>query len=125
MIKYFRIKTKFKNKHIYRNRYYIAIDFDGTIVEDKFPKIGKIKGKTINELTEYYDILTSLGIEVVIILWTCREGVYLELAEDFCKQVLPERIIPTYYNENPERGHGERRKIYADEYWDDKAKRIK
>jgi len=44
----------------------VAIDFDGTIVEQKFPKIGKMRKnakKYINKLYEdgYY-----------IIIWTCR-----------------------------------------------------
>ena len=47
----------------------IAIDFDGTIVEDKFPLVGEMKPgakKAINDL--YLDGYT-------IIIWSCRTGV--------------------------------------------------
>ena len=32
------------------DKYYIAIDFDGTLVEHKYPAIGKVKQQTINLL---------------------------------------------------------------------------
>ena len=58
----------------------IAVDFDGTIVEHKYPKIGKEKPFAIDTLRR----LASEGHK--IILWTSREGELLEDAIRFCKQ---------------------------------------
>jgi hydroxymethylpyrimidine pyrophosphatase-like HAD family hydrolase len=58
----------------------IAIDFDGTIVEHKYPKIGKeIPGafKTLRALAENGHKL---------ILWTYRDGEELQAALDFCME---------------------------------------
>lgn len=58
-----------------QNKKIIAVDFDGTIVEDNFPKIGKIivdNGvSSITVINELY--ITGHGI----IIWTCRCGDYL------------------------------------------------
>ena len=57
----------------------IAIDFDGTIVEDEFPKIGKpmlFAFETLKKLQEEGHRL---------ILWTYRSGSKLKDAVDFCK----------------------------------------
>ena len=69
-------------------------------------------------------MLEYINIKLVIILWTCRWDEYLDAAKDWMKTHLSTRIIPTYYNENPERGHGSP-KIFAHEYWDDCGRRIK
>jgi len=58
----------------------IAVDFDGTIVEHKYPKIGKEKPFAIDTLRK----LASQGHK--IILWTAREGELLEQAVNFCKE---------------------------------------
>jgi hydroxymethylpyrimidine pyrophosphatase-like HAD family hydrolase len=58
----------------------IAIDFDGTIVEDAYPKIGKpmiFAFETIKKLQ-------SEGHR--LILWTYRNGKKLQEAVDFCKE---------------------------------------
>lgn len=57
----------------------IAVDFDGTIVEHKYPKIGKERPFAIETLRK----LASEGHR--IILWTSREGDLLEDAIRFCK----------------------------------------
>ena len=58
----------------------IAVDFDGTIVEDKYPKIGK-------EKLFAFDALLGLQNEgYQIILWTVRDGILLQEAVDFCKK---------------------------------------
>ena len=101
---------------------YIALDFDGTICEHEFPEIGKLKSNVIIKLYNYLDMLRKrLNIEPVIILYTCRENMkeraYLTEAVDFCKL----HDIPIkYVNENPEVNFGGR-KMFADEYWDDRA----
>lgn len=57
----------------------IAIDFDGTIVEHAFPKIGK-------EIPDSFDILKKLQAEgFILILWTSRYGKLLDEAVDFCR----------------------------------------
>lgn len=56
----------------------IAIDFDGTIVEHKYPDIGK-------PLAGAFDVMKELqenGHQ--LILWTYRDGEDLDAAVDFC-----------------------------------------
>ncbi len=60
--------------------YIIAVDFDGTIVEDAYPKIGKPMLFAFESLKQ----LISDGHRLV--LWTYRHGKYLEEAVDFCKE---------------------------------------
>lgn len=58
----------------------IAVDFDGTIVEHRYPAIGKelpFATSTLRQLMEDGHRL---------ILWTVREGDLLQEAVDFCEQ---------------------------------------
>lgn len=58
----------------------IAVDFDGTIVEHKYPEIGETKlfaFETLRELQKQGHLL---------ILWTFRYGKQLEEAVEFCKK---------------------------------------
>lgn len=56
----------------------IAIDFDGTIAEDKYPKIGK-------PMTFAFETLKALQNDGHrLILWTYRSGNRLQDAVDFC-----------------------------------------
>ena len=57
----------------------IAIDFDGTIVEDEYPKIGKPKLFAFETLLK----LQEKGHR--LILWTFRNGITLEKAIQYCK----------------------------------------
>lgn len=57
----------------------IAVDFDGTIVEHKYPEIGKIRPFAFETLK----MLQDKGHQ--LILWTYRSGIYLTEAVDFCK----------------------------------------
>lgn len=58
----------------------IAIDFDGTIVEHRYPQIGR-------ERPFAFDTLKRLQKDGhKLILWTVREGKYLQEAIDFCKE---------------------------------------
>ena len=63
------------NKHLI-----IAIDFDGTIVEDAYPKIGKPMIFAFETMRK----LQSEGHR--LILWTYRTEKKLQEAVDFCKQ---------------------------------------
>jgi len=92
----------------------IAIDFDGTIVEHEYPKIGKEKLFAFETLRELQKQKHQL------ILWTYRSGDELEEAVQFCR----DRGIEFYaINKNyPEEVYDETisRKIQADVYIDDK-----
>ena len=58
----------------------IAVDFDGTIVEHKYPRIGK-------EIPFAVETLKSLAAEGnKLILWTSRDGELLEEALAFCRE---------------------------------------
>lgn len=92
----------------------IAVDFDGTIVEHKYPAIGK-------ELPFATDTLLALQKKGhKLILWTYRAGKELEEANDFCKK----RGLEFYaVNKNyPEEKWNDKisRKILADLYIDDR-----
>jgi len=63
------------NKHLI-----IAIDFDGTIVEDAYPNIGKPMIFAFETMKK----LQSEGHR--LILWTYRSDRKLQEAVDFCKQ---------------------------------------
>ena len=58
----------------------IAVDFDGTIVEHNYPKIGK-------EIPFAIATLKKLQAEHhLLILWTVREGDLLQEAVDYCRR---------------------------------------
>lgn len=58
----------------------IAVDFDGTIVEHKYPEIGK-------EIPFAIDTLKRLASEHhKIILWSVREGKLLDDAVEYCRK---------------------------------------
>lgn len=92
-----------------------AIDFDGTLCEDKFPEIGE----PYLERIETVKTLHKSGIK--IILWTSRNGDSLERAVEWCKQ---HGLVFDAINENlPElqaKWGGDTRKVYCDYYIDDK-----
>ncbi len=92
----------------------IAVDFDGTIVEHKYPEIGKEIIFSIETLRK----LQELGCQ--IILWTYRSGNELEEAVEFCRTKGLEFYA---VNKNyPEEVFDETisRKINADVFIDDK-----
>ena len=92
----------------------IAVDFDGTIVEHKFPKIGKTKLFAFETLKQ----LQKQGHD--LILWTYRAEQELEDAVEFCKQNGIEfyAINSSYPEEKIDDTIS--RKIYADVYIDDR-----
>lgn len=95
----------------------IAVDFDGTIVEHKYPAIGK-------EIPFAIDTLKTLAAEGhKLILWTSRDGELLDEALAFCK----ERGLEFYaVNSNYPPGAlfsnkaGKSCKVVADVYIDDR-----
>ena len=94
-----------------------AVDFDGTLVSNKYPEIGYPNYKLI----EFCKRRQKMGNN--IILWTCRTGKHLDEAITFLKDTCA--FIPDYINENAPWDHSlyedEGRKIGADYYIDDKA----
>ncbi len=58
----------------------IAIDFDGTIVEHKYPEIGK-------EILFAFETIKALQKQKhLLILWTYRSGKELDEAVEYCRQ---------------------------------------
>ena len=89
----------------------IAVDFDGTIVDFEFPKIGKIKPGVISVLNE----MRERGHKIII--WTCRDLGYLAHAKKFMDiNSIPYDAI----NENLTESISPYPKIYADLYIDDR-----
>lgn len=100
--------------------YIVAIDFDGTLCENEFPKIGSPKLDVINAVKEYH----SYGWKVI--LWTCRNREYLDEALAWCKaHGLKFDAVNENLPEVEEMFGGYTRKIYADAYIDDKNVLIK
>lgn len=62
------------------NSLIIAVDFDGTVVDDAFPKIGKPKMFAFETLK----MLQADGHR--LILWTYRHGRRLDEAVEFCAE---------------------------------------
>ena len=92
-----------------------AIDFDGTIVENKYPEIGKLN----EEMADFIYQLKEKGH--VWILWTCRCGEELQKAVHYLEVngMKPEYVnslVPGFLDEYPDNP----RKIFADIYIDDR-----
>ena len=90
----------------------IAVDFDGTIVEHRYPDIGREKPFAIETLKKLAEEQHRL------ILWTVRKGKLLQEAVDFCRT----RGLDFYaVNRNfPEENEPEERKLRADLWIDDR-----
>ena len=92
----------------------IAIDFDGTIVENNFPGIGKEMLFAFETLKE----LQKQGNQ--LILWTYRSGEALQEAVDFCKSRGIEFYAVNRNYPEEEYDYTISRKVDADIYIDDK-----
>ncbi len=98
----------------FRRSLIIAVDFDGTIVEHRYPSIGRVRPLAFETLS----MLQAKGHR--LILWSHRTGQKLEDAVTFClsngiefyavNKNYPEEV----WNEN------DSRKILADIYIDDR-----
>ena len=93
----------------------IAIDFDGTIVEDAYPKIGK-------PMIFAFDTIKKLQSEGHrLILWTYRNGKKIQEAVDFCKENGIEfYAVNSSYDEEEFDLNKMSRKIHADLFIDDR-----
>lgn len=91
----------------------IAVDFDGTIVENRYPEIGKPKMFAFESLKK----LQEEGHQ--LILWTYRHGEKLVEAVNFCKmRGIEFYAVNKSYPE--EEFDGVSRKILADIFIDDR-----
>ena len=95
----------------------VAVDFDDTIAYTHYPTI-------IKPLPHAMDVLRVLMNDpyTILILWTCREGEYLQQALNFCELY---GIKFDYVNENCKHNLDlytvNCRKVSADIYIDDKS----
>lgn len=95
--------------------YIIAVDFDGTLCENKYPEIGEPNNALLDELK----LRKDNGAK--IILWTCRVGDRLEQAIDWCQE---HGLIFDAVNQNlpeiVESFGGVCRKVFAHKYINDR-----
>lgn len=97
----------------------IAIDFDGTLCTNEWPRIGRPDYAVIRRA------LAERAAGAALILWTCREGKLLDEAVAACRSrgLTFDAVNDStaewkaHYGNNP-------RKIGANEYWDDKSVRV-
>lgn len=92
----------------------IAVDFDGTIVEHRYPKIGEEMLFAFESLK----ILQRRGHK--LILWTFREGELLEEAVEYCRKNGIEFYAVNRSNPEEQWQPGMSRKISADLFIDDR-----
>ena len=97
----------------------IAVDFDGCLIENAYPGIGDVIPETLDNL------LLEQRDGAKIILWTCRRGEALAAAVDWCdKHGIKLDTINENLPEMIEFFGGDTRKVFANEYWDDRAVRV-
>lgn len=93
----------------------IAVDFDGCLATNKWPEVGEPIEKTINRLKK------EQANGAKIILWTNRVGEPLQKAVAFCNdQGIRLDAVNANLPEIVEAFGGDTRKIFANEYWDDR-----
>lgn len=94
----------------------IAIDFDGTVVEHRYPKIGE----EIPFATETLKMM--IKDQHKLILWTVREGELLQEAIDWCKERGVEfyAVNRDYPEETLENNNHFSRKLKVDMWIDDR-----
>jgi hypothetical protein len=107
--------NEFKDRSSMEMPLKIAVDFDGTIVEHKYPEIGK-------EILFAFDTLRALQKQKhQLILWTYRTGKELQEAVEFCRQNGVEfYAVNKSYPEEEFDEYLSSRKIEADVFIDDR-----
>ncbi len=97
----------------YQTRLTIAVDFDGTCVEHKYPEVGATIPGAVECLREIIDA------GHMIIIFTMRDGEFLQAAVDWYKM---NDLRWWGVNENPDQYNWTQSgKIYANIYIDDAA----
>ena len=98
----------------------LAIDFDGTIVEHRYPDVGELKPNAVK-------IINRLHAEgFTIIIWTCRGQAdlvsdhleVLGIKYDYINENAPN--VREMFGVGPDEEWEPSRKIYADIYIDDR-----
>ena len=93
----------------------IAVDFDGTIVEHRYPEIGKELPFAISTLKRLQEERHRL------VLWTVREGKLLDEAVEFCRQRgLEFYAVNANFPEEEAKPGAACRKLKADLFIDDR-----
>jgi hypothetical protein len=93
----------------------LAVDFDGTLVTPEYPSIGRINQGVFKTMWE----AKALGWEIII--WTCREGQYLQDAIDLLNTAgVPYDYVNNHSKQALDFFDYESRKIYATLYHDDR-----
>ncbi|WP_411767915.1 BT0820 family HAD-type phosphatase [Winogradskyella sp. A3E31] len=98
----------------FQEKLILAIDFDGTVVEDAYPGIGKPKLFAFETLKK----LQQEGHR--LILWTYRDGKRLEEAVEFCKDNGIEFYAVNKSFPEEQYDPSKSRKIHADLFIDDR-----
>lgn len=98
----------------FQDKLIIAIDFDGTIVEDAYPKIGKTRIFAFETLKRLQEDGHRL------ILWTYRSGIRLEEAVRFCSENGIEFYAVNKSFPEEKFDYSKSRKIHADLFIDDR-----
>lgn len=94
----------------------MAVDFDGTLVVDKFPEIGAKREYMCSLIKDFQ----NKGVKSI--LWTSRTGKYLEDAVKWCElEGLHFDAINENIAEVVELTGQDTRKVFADVYIDDKS----
>lgn len=95
----------------------IAVDFDGTIVEHRYPRIGEERPFA----TETLRML--INDHHRLILWTVREGHLLQEAIDWCHERRVDfwAVNRDYPEEEVEKNNHFSRKLKADYFIDDRG----
>ena len=94
----------------------IAVDFDGTIVEHKYPAIGA-------EIPFAIETLKKLAAEKhTLLLWSVREGKLLDEAVEFCRQrgLVFYAVNRDYPEEEKQQNNHYSRKLKVDLFIDDR-----
>lgn len=90
---------------------YHAFDFDGWLVENRFPDIGDFVDQNVERLKALWRDYSN-----IIIIWSCRDGDY---SAQMRKWMIEEGIPFDFIGENPMWEPGSR-KIFAHHYYDDR-----
>ncbi|GAA3772947.1 hypothetical protein GCM10022271_01260 [Corallibacter vietnamensis] len=98
----------------FNDKLIIAVDFDGTIVDDAYPKIGKPKLFAFETLKRLQEDGHRL------ILWTYRSDIRLEEAVTFCKENGIDFYAVNKSFPEEQYNYAKSRKIHADLFIDDR-----